>query len=56
MLRLLTMSDQGMRGKVDSAQSEASRSHRFTTIEINKGLAMQDPPQSPSVSPCIASV
>ena len=32
MLRLLTMSDQWVRGKVDSAQSEASRSHKFTML------------------------
>src|SRR5205823_5893281 len=38
MPRLLPMLDQGMRGRIDWAQSKISRSHLFTTIENNEGL------------------
>lgn len=44
MLRPLPILEHGMRAKTDPAQPETSRSHMFTTIEINKGLAMQDHP------------
>ncbi len=39
MPRLLSILDQGMRGKTGLAQPETYRSHMFTTIEINEGFA-----------------
>ena len=39
MFRLLTILDEGVRGKTDPAQSDTSHWHIFTTSEINKGFA-----------------
>ncbi len=54
MFQLVPMLDQGMRGKVDSAQSEISLAPTWSRRSRTTRSCIQDPTRRPSVSPALS--